>query len=69
MYGKEPGKDYAEQFYQHMIKENERVIAEIEAAIETMRQHNRKSLIKSAFVGFVLTILLAAFLYTQLVMP
>lgn len=69
MYGKEPGKDYAEQFYQHMIEENEKVIVEIEAAIETIKRRNRKAFIGSAFTVFVLTVLLAAFIYTQLVMP
>jgi hypothetical protein len=69
MYGKEPKKDYAEQFYQHMIEENEKVLDELEAAIERVKQQNRKTFIKSAFVVFILITLLAAFIYTQLVMP
>ena len=52
MYGKEPGKDYAEQFYQHWIAENKKVIDEIEAAIETMKRRNREAFIKAAFAVF-----------------
>lgn len=69
MYGKDPKKDYAEQFYEHMIKENEKLIAEIEAAIETMNWLNRKAFIHSVIVLCILSALLAAFMYTQLVMP